>query len=257
MTQKPDQSMPTSTTASSTASPDEIARFAAIADEWWDDTGKFKPLHKLNPVRVRFVRDCLSGHFGRDPIATDPLANISVLDVGCGGGLMSEPLCRLGAAMTSIDAGDETVEVARSHAMRNDLGIAYRQATPEVLAEEHLSFDAVMSLEVIEHDPDVNAFLAAVASLVKPGGALVLGTLNRTLKSLALAKIGAEYVLRWVPAGTHEWKKFVRPSELANGLRPHSMTLREIKGVSYSPLEDEWSLSRDMDVNYLAYFTKD
>ena len=242
---------------SSTASPDEIARFAAIAGEWWDGTGKFKPLHKLNPVRVGFVRDCLASHFGRDPLAPDPLSGFSVLDVGCGGGLMSEPLCRLGATMTSIDAGDETIEVARSHARRNDLDIAYRQATPEVLAQEGLLFDAVMSLEVIEHVPDVNAFLSAVAGLVRPGGALVLGTLNRTLKSLALAKIGAEYVLRWVPAGTHDWKKFVRPSELANGLRPHDLTLREIKGVSFSPLKDEWSLSRDTDVNYLAYFTKE
>ena len=244
-------------TASTTASPDEIARFAAIADEWWDDTGKFRPLHKLNPVRVRFVRDCLAAHFGRDPLAADPLAGISLLDVGCGGGLMSEPLCRLGAAMTAIDAGDETVEVARNHALRNDLDITYRQAAPETLVGEHLSFDAVMSLEVIEHVSDVDAFLAALAALVKPGGALVLGTLNRTLKSLALAKFGAEYVLRWVPVGTHEWKKFVRPSELANGLRPHGMTMRQIRGVSFSPFQDEWSLSRDTDVNYLAYFVKD
>ncbi len=245
--------MPTSTTAS----PDEIARFAAIADEWWNDTGKFKPLHKLNPVRVQFARDCLAAHFGRDPLATDPLTGLSLLDVGCGGGLMSEPLCRLGADMTSIDAGDETVEVARNHALRNDLDIIYRQAAPEALVGEHLSFDAVMSLEVIEHVSDVDAFLAAVSSLVKPGGALVLGTLNRTLKSLALAKFGAEYVLRWVPVGTHEWKKFIRPSELANGLRPHGLTLSKIRGVSFNPFQDEWSLSRDTDVNYLAYFTKD
>jgi len=244
-------------TISSTASPDEIARFAAIADEWWDDTGKFKPLHKLNPVRVQFVRDCLANHFDRDPVTAAPLSGISLLDVGCGGGLMSEPLCRLGATVTSIDAGDETVEVARSHATRHDLNIDYRQATPEMLVDEQQQFDAVMSLEVIEHVTDVDAFLAAIAGLVKPGGALVLGTLNRTLKSLALAKIGAEYILRWVPAGTHEWKKFVRPSELANGLRPHGLALRDIMGMAYSPLRDEWSLGRDTDVNYLAYFVKD
>ena len=242
---------------STTASADEIARFAAIADEWWDATGKFKPLHKLNPVRVQFVRDCLATHFDRDPIAASPLAGISLLDVGCGGGLMSEPLYRLGAELTSIDAGNVTIEVARNHAERMGLDIAYRQAAPEELAQQGLSFDTVMSLEVIEHVSDVDAFLAAIASLVKPGGALVMGTLNRTLKSLALAKIGAEYILRWLPVGTHDWKKFVRPSELANGLRPHGFTLREIKGVSFNPLKDEWSLSHDTDVNYLAYFTKD
>ncbi len=241
----------------STASAEEIARFAAIADEWWDATGKFKPLHKLNPVRVQFVRDCLAAHFGRDPIAASPLAGISLLDVGCGGGLMSEPLYRLGAELTSIDAGEVTIKVARNHAERMGLDIAYRQAAPEELAQQGLSFDAVMSLEVIEHVSDVEAFLAAITSLVKPGGALVMGTLNRTLKSLALAKIGAEYILRWLPVGTHDWKKFVRPSELANGLRPHGFTLHEIKGVSFNPFKDEWSLSRDTDVNYLAYFTKD
>lgn len=240
----------------STASSDEITRFAAIADEWWDDTGKFRPLHKLNPVRVRYVRDCLAEHYQRDVNVGKSLKGISLLDVGCGGGLMSEPLCRLGADITAIDAGDETVEVARNHAMRNGLEIDYRQATPEQLAHQGLSFDAVMSLEVIEHVPDVDHFLATLASLVKPGGALVLGTLNRTLKSLALAKIGAEYILRWVPAGTHDWKKFVRPSELANGLRPHDMNLKSIKGITFNPFKDEWSLSNNTDVNYLAYFNK-
>ena len=208
-------------------------------------------------MRVQFVRDCLATHFDRDPIAASPLAGISLLDVGCGGGLMSEPLYRLGAELTSIDAGDVTIEVARNHAERMGLDIAYRQAAPEELAQQGLSFDTVMSLEVIEHVSDVDAFLTAISSLVKPGGALVMGTLNRTLKSLALAKIGAEYILRWLPVGTHDWKKFVRPSELANGLRPHGFTLREIKGVSFNPLKDEWSLSRNTDVNYLAYFTKD
>lgn len=240
-----------------TASPDEIARFAAIADEWWDDTGKFKPLHKLNPTRVQFVRDSLTEHFGRDPHSASPLNGISLLDAGCGGGLMSEPLCRLGADITAIDAGDETVEVARNHAERNGLSIAYRQAMPEILADEGASFDAVMSLEVVEHVADMDAFLAALAALVKPGGVLVMGTLNRTLKSLALAKVGAEYILRWVPPGTHDWKKFVRPSELATGLRAHGFELRTIKGVVFNPLKDEWSLSNDTDVNYLACFSRE
>lgn len=241
----------------STASPDEIARFAAIADEWWDDTGKFRPLHKLNPVRVQFARDCLAGHFGRDVTMPLPLSGLAVLDAGCGGGLMSEPLCRLGADVTAIDAGDETIEVARNHAERNGLDIRYRRAMPEALASEGVSFEAVVSLEVVEHVADMDVFLGALAALVKPGGALVIGTLNRTLKSLALAKIGAEYILRWVPAGTHDWKKFVRPSELANGLRPHGFELRQIKGVVFNPLREEWSLSNNTDVNYLTYFTRD
>ncbi len=240
----------------SSASDEEVERFAVIADEWWDDTGKFKPLHMINPVRVQFVRDSLATHFGRDIKSEKPFAGITLLDVGCGGGLMSEPLCRLGADLTSIDAGEETVAVARNHAERNGLDIDYRQATPEQLAEEGLLFDAVMSLEVVEHVTDVDAFLGSLAALVKPGGALVLATLNRTLKSLALAKVGAEYILRWVPAGTHDWNKFVRPSELANGLRPHGMTLQAMKGMSFNPLKGEWSLGSDTDVNYLAYFIK-
>ncbi len=244
-------------TTTSTANAEEIARFAAIADEWWDDTGKFKPLHKLNPTRIEFVRDHIAAHFERDPLTQRPLQGLSLLDVGCGGGLMSEPLCRLGADITAIDAGEETIAVASAHAERDALAINYRQAVPETLAQEGLSYDVVMSVEVIEHVDDVDAFLAATAALVRPGGALILGTINRTLKSLALAKIGAEYILRWVPAGTHDWKKFVRPSEMAGGLRDQGVTLRSIKGTVYSPFKDEWSLSRDTDVNYLAFFTKD
>lgn len=240
----------------STASSDEIARFSAIADEWWDDTGKFKPLHKLNPVRIQFVRDCLTEHYDRDSLVPLPLHDLTLLDAGCGGGLMSEPICRLGAVVTAIDAGDETIDVARNHAMRNDLDITYRQAMPETLATEGVMFDAVMSLEVVEHVTDMEVFLASLASMVKPGGALIVGTLNRTLKSLALAKIGAEYVLRWVPTGTHDWKKFVRPSELACGLRPYGFEPRIIKGVVFNPIRNEWKLSDDTDVNYLTYFTR-
>lgn len=240
-----------------TASPEEVARFAAIADEWWDDTGKFKPLHKLNPVRVQFVRDCLAEHFGLDTVSPQSLKDVSLLDAGCGGGLMSEPLCRLGADVTAIDAGDETIEVARNHAERNGLNIAYRQDMPETLVAEGIQYDAVMSLEVVEHVADIDAFLAALAALVKPNGALVMGTLNRTLKSLALAKVGAEYILRWVPPGTHDWNKFVRPSELAAGLRDHGFELRTIKGIMFNPLKDEWALSNDTDVNYLTYFTRE
>ena len=241
----------------STASQEEIDRFAAMADEWWDDTGKFKPLHKLNPARITFIRDNLTSHFDRDIMSEKPLEGINLLDVGCGGGLISEPLCRLGATVTAIDAGEEAVAVASVHAGRDGLDIKFRNVLPETLAREGLQFDAVVSLEVVEHVADIEAFLAALASLVKPGGALVLATLNRTIKSLALAKIGAEYILRWVPPGTHDWKKFVKPSELTNGLRPHGVNLRTVRGVGFNPIKDEWFLCDNMDVNYLAYFTKD
>ncbi len=245
------------TTSASTASQDEIDRFAAMADEWWDDTGKFKPLHKLNPARIEFIRDHLIDHFGLDKTSDKPLSGLNLIDVGCGGGLISEPLCRLGANVTAIDAGIEAVTVARTHAEREGLEINFRNDLPETVAAEGLQFDAVVSLEVIEHVADIDGFLAALASLAKPGGALALATLNRTIKSLAMAKIGAEYLLRWVPPGTHDWKKFVKPSEMANGLRPHGITLNAMQGISYAPTKDEWFLSNDVDVNYLAFFTKD
>lgn len=242
--------------ATSTASPDEIERFSAIAEEWWDDTGKFRPLHRLNPVRIEFLRDALCGHFGRDAALVRPLAGLRLLDVGCGGGLASEPLCRLGAEVTAIDAGEETIAVAAAHAEQSRLEINYRQCLPEALASEGVTFDAVISLEVVEHVPDLDEFLGAVASLVAPGGCLIMGTINRTLKSLALAKIAAEYILRWVPAGTHDWNKFVRPSELANGLRPHGLDILTIKGTVYNPVNGDWRLSADTGVNYLAYFSR-
>jgi 2-polyprenyl-6-hydroxyphenyl methylase / 3-demethylubiquinone-9 3-methyltransferase len=242
-------------TTTSTASPEEIARFSAIADEWWDDTGKFRPLHRLNPVRIQFVRDALCDHFGCDSTADLPLKGLKLLDVGCGGGLASEPLCRLGANVTAIDAGEETIAVAANHARQGGLDIDYRQCLPEKLAAEGVTFDAVVSLEVVEHVPDLGEFLGAVASLVKPDGCLIIGTINRTVKSLAFAKIAAEYILRWVPAGTHDWNKFVRPSELANGLRPHGLDIKTIKGTVYNPVNGDWSLSTDTGVNYLTYFT--
>ena len=242
-----------------TASPDEVARFAAMASEWWDPNGKFRPLHMLNPLRIGFIRDHGAAHFGRDPLDNRPLAGLKVLDIGCGGGLLSEPLCRLGARVTGIDAAEENVKTAAHHARESGLDITYRSVLPEDLAEdlaEDAAFDFVLNMEVIEHVADVARFLEASARLVRPGGAMVLSTINRTLKSLALAKVGAEYVLRWLPAGTHDWRKFVRPSELVRGLEPHGFRVTDLKGMIYNPVSGTWSLGRDMGVNYLVFAEK-
>ena len=240
-------------TVRSTASPDELAHFSAMAESWWDPHGKFRPLHNLNPSRLRFIRDHLIDHFELSPDAAQPLAGLTLLDIGCGGGLLSEPLCRLGARVTGIDASEKTVGVASLHAEQSKLDIDYRCMLPEDLAKAGESFDIVLNMEVVEHVADVELFLKACTNLVKPNGAMVLSTINRTFKSLALAKIGAEYILRWLPAGTHNWRKFVRPSELTNGLLSAGMDITTLMGMTYNPLSDKWSLTRDLDVNYLAF----
>jgi len=234
----------------------ELAQFEATAAAWWDENGPFKPLHRLNPVRLQFIRDQLCLHFDRDPKDLKPLRGLRIIDVGCGGGLISEPLARLGADVTAIDAGEEAIGVASAHAALSGLEIEFRQTTAEVLVDSGELFDAVVSLEVIEHVADIETFLGSLGQLVRPGGTLVLGTLNRTLKSLALAKIGAEYILRWVPAGTHDWRQFVKPSELARGLRPYDVAVETLVGIVYNPARDEWRLSEDIDVNYLASFRR-
>jgi 2-polyprenyl-6-hydroxyphenyl methylase / 3-demethylubiquinone-9 3-methyltransferase len=241
-----------------TASADEVARFAAVADAWWDPAGEFRPLHRLNPTRIAYIRDRIAGHFGRDSLAPRPLSGLRILDVGCGGGLVAEPMARLGAAVTGIDADQRGVHIAEAHARKSGLAITYRCALPEDLLRAHDSpFDAVVSMEVVEHVTDPDAFLSICAALLRPGGVLVLSTINRTLKSLALAKIGAEYILRWVPPGTHDWRKFVRPSELAAGLRRCGMRIEDVTGMRYDPLADRWSLSTtDLDVNYLISATR-
>lgn len=239
-----------------TASADEIARFSAMADAWWDPKGKFRPLHRLNPVRIGYIKDCVTGHFGRDPRAPHPLKHLELVDIGCGGGLLAEPMARLGASVTGIDAGEETIRVAETHARLQNLDIDYRCALPEDLVCESRIFDVVLNMEVVEHVADLDAFLEASARLLKPGGAMMVATLNRTLKALALAKIGAEYVLRWLPIGTHDWGKFVRPSELAAGLKRHQVDVLDLKGMTFNPLTDRWSLTRDVDVNYVVFATK-
>ncbi|MGE4065124.1 MAG: bifunctional 2-polyprenyl-6-hydroxyphenol methylase/3-demethylubiquinol 3-O-methyltransferase UbiG [Rhodospirillaceae bacterium] len=236
-----------------TASPEEVAKFSALADTWWDPAGAFRPLHKFNPARIGFIRDRLLTHFGRNGEAPRPFEGLTLLDIGCGGGLIAEPMARLGFTVTAIDASEENIGTARVHAGRSGLAIDYRAAAPEDLTG---AFDAVLALEVIEHVADVGAFWSATASLVRPGGALIAATLNRTMKSFALGKVAAEYVLRWVPAGTHEWRKFVRPSELVRALRSNGLHVGALSGISYNVFLDRWEVTRDLGVNYMAFATK-
>ena len=240
----------------STANPDEIAQFARLADKWWDGDGEFRPLHQLNPARIGYICNRLCAHFDRDPKSMMPLQGLSLVDVGCGGGLLTEPMCHLGATVTGIDAGAETIDAARHHAEAVGLEIDYHHILPEDMGRESRKFDVVLSMEVVEHVADRVLFLKTAANLMKPRGAMVLSTLNRTLKSLALAKIGAEYVLRWVPAGAHDWRKFVRPSELANELEPHGIKVKNLTGLAYNPLDGSWRESRDLSINYMMFLTK-
>jgi 2-polyprenyl-6-hydroxyphenyl methylase/3-demethylubiquinone-9 3-methyltransferase len=233
----------------------EVERFQRMAEHWWDPEGDLRPLHKLNPVRLAFIRDRLAAHFGRDIRVRHPFAGLRLLDIGCGGGLVSEPLARLGFAVTGIDAGAKTIAAARAHAEAGGLDIVYRQAAAEDLAGTE-SFDAVLALEVIEHVADYRLLLAAAARLVRPGGALIASTINRSPRAFLFAIIGAEYVMRWLPRGTHHWDKFIRPSELAAGLRPYDLAVAETAGLIYDPLRDRWELGRELAVNYLLLALK-
>jgi 2-polyprenyl-6-hydroxyphenyl methylase/3-demethylubiquinone-9 3-methyltransferase len=234
----------------------EVARFAAMAAEWWDPHGPCRPLHRVNPTRLGFVRDRLAGQFGRITTGRQPFAGLGLLDIGCGGGLVSEPMARLGFAVTGIDPAAENVAVARAHARAQGLAINYRAEAAEALVAEGAQFDAVLALEVVEHVVRPAEFLGMVGRLVRPGGAIVLSTLNRTAKAWALGIVGAEYVLRWIPRGTHSWAKFVRPSELAAGVRRAGLDVREVAGMHYDPWADRWSLGPGLDVNYLMFATR-
>jgi 2-polyprenyl-6-hydroxyphenyl methylase/3-demethylubiquinone-9 3-methyltransferase len=244
--------MPEAPDSTATLDRDEVARFAKLAGKWWDANGPFRPLHRINPTRLTYIRDQLCRRFGRDKTAALSLSGLSVLDIGCGGGLVAEPLARLGASVTGIDPARENTEAAKAHADGARLKIAYRAATAEELAAEGKTFDAVLLLEVVEHVPDVPAFLKGVAPMVKPGGVMVLSTLNRTLKAYALAIIGAELILHWLPIGTHQWQRFVRPDELNAALRRAGLKPTDTTGMVYNPLADEWRLGRDTDVNYFV-----
>lgn len=245
--------------AAGTVDPREIEKFAAIAEQWWDPQGEFKPLHMLNPVRMAYIRDNLCLRLGRDPSKPRPLEGLRICDIGCGGGLICEPLARMGADVTGIDATGRSIDIAYAHAKRMGLSIRYRHATADALADEiaageTASFDAAISMEVIEHVVNVDLFMGDVARLLSDEGVMVLSTFNRTPKSFALGIIGAEYILGWLPRGTHDWKKFVKPSELAAALRPQGFTLTDLCGMTYNPVADRFCLSpQDLDVNYLAF----
>jgi 2-polyprenyl-6-hydroxyphenyl methylase / 3-demethylubiquinone-9 3-methyltransferase len=242
---------PMTATTATTLDAEEIAKFSAIAEQWWDEKGKFAPLHRINPVRLKYIRDHALKHFGRED-ELNSFTGLTAIDIGCGGGLVSEPLARMGFAVTGIDGGEKNIKTASVHAAQSGLSIEYQATTAEELAAKGAQYDAVFALEIIEHVADVPLFLESVAKLVKPGGMLVMSTLNRTIKAYGLAIIGAEYVLRWLPRGTHDWKKFVKPHEMAMPLQREGLTLLEMQGLVLNPFSRAWEMSaKDLDVNYM------
>jgi 2-polyprenyl-6-hydroxyphenyl methylase/3-demethylubiquinone-9 3-methyltransferase len=244
------------TTAGSTVDRAEVERFAALSAQWWDPRGKMAVLHKFNPVRLGYIKAAACRHFGRDERRLDALAGLRVLDIGCGGGLLSEPLARLGAAVVGADPAAANIAAARLHAEAAGVAVDYRATTAEALAEAGERFDVVLAMEVVEHVADLGLFVARCAEMAKPGGLMIVATLNRTLKSFALAIVGAEYVLRWLPRGTHQWDKFVTPNELEAALARHGLTVADETGVVYNPLADHWRLASDLDVNYMVVAEK-
>ncbi|HEY8382131.1 MAG TPA: bifunctional 2-polyprenyl-6-hydroxyphenol methylase/3-demethylubiquinol 3-O-methyltransferase UbiG [Microvirga sp.] len=233
--------------------PAEIARFERLAETWWDPKGPMRPLHKFNPVRLAAIRDEACARFGRDPKGPAPLEGLTILDVGCGGGVLSEPLARLGARVTGLDPAPTNIAVARLHAERAGVPVDYRNETVEEVVTRGETFDLVLAMEVVEHVADVPAFITACGAAVKPGGLLAMATINRTLRAFALAIVGAEYVLGWLPKGTHQWEKFVTPEELRLAIENAGLGVTRLDGVVYNPLRDQWSLSRDTAVNYMAF----
>jgi len=235
----------------------EVAKFSALAEEWWDPNGKFAPLHKFNPVRLGFIRDTAAAHFGRDPKSLRPFEGLTLLDIGCGGGLLSEPMARMGFAVTGADASERNVGTAAAHAAASGVAVKYRATSAEALLSEGLSYDVVLNMEVVEHVADLDAYLKACAGLIRPGGLMFVATLNKTLKALALAKIGAEYVLGWLPRGTHDWNRFVEPAKLRGMLEESDLNILKTQGVAFDPLAWDWRLSSDVDVNYMMVASRD
>jgi 2-polyprenyl-6-hydroxyphenyl methylase/3-demethylubiquinone-9 3-methyltransferase len=246
--------MASTTTSAHASTVDEaaVARFSALAAEWWDPRGNMAVLHKFNPVRLGFIKVAMCRQFARDERRLDALSGLRVLDIGCGGGILSEPLARLGALMVGADPSVPNIEAAKLHAADAGVAVDYRATTAEALADEGERFDVVLAMEVVEHVADLSLFIKRCTEMVKPGGIMITATLNRTLKSFAFAIVGAEYVLRWLPRGTHQWDKFVTPNELEAILERRGLAVIDETGVIYNPLADRWQLSTDMDVNYMV-----
>jgi len=243
-------------TSAATVDESEVARFSRLSRQWWDPNGPMAPLHKFNPIRLGYVRDRAAAHFGRDPNRLDSLAGLRMLDIGCGAGVLSEPLARLGAAVVGADPSDSNIAAAKHHAAQSGLAIDYRATTAEALEAAGESFDVVLAMEVVEHVADLGLFVDIAAEMVKPGGLMFVATLNRTIKSFALAIVGAEYILRWVPRGTHQWDKFVTPNELEIAITQSGLAVTDQAGVIYNLLADRWQLSTDLDVNYMIAAAK-
>ena len=232
----------------------EIEKFSKIADEWWNVEGKFKPLHKFNPLRIKYIKEKVMHHFNINS-KSKPLKNIELLDIGCGGGLLSEPMCRLGAKVTGIDASQKNIYVASYHSKKNKLKINYLCSSPENIKLKK-KFDVILNMEVVEHVDDVNLFLKKSSLMLKKNGLMFISTLNKTLKSYVFAIIGAEYVLKWLPVGTHDWNKFIKPEELVNITKNNNLELIKIDGVFFNLLKNEWTISKDQSVNYISQFKK-
>ncbi|WP_407149262.1 bifunctional 2-polyprenyl-6-hydroxyphenol methylase/3-demethylubiquinol 3-O-methyltransferase UbiG [Bradyrhizobium sp. ORS 86] len=240
-----------SSSTASSVDPAEVAKFSKLSDEWWDPHGKMAPLHKINPLRLAYIRDAACRKFERNVKSLSCLSGLRLLDIGCGAGLLCEPFTRLGAQVIGIDPSATNISAAKLHADKGHLSIDYRCTTVEEM-DPRERFDIVLAMEVVEHVTDVGAFLKRCTAMLKPGGLMVVSTLNRNWKSFALAIVGAEYVLRWLPRGTHDWSKFVTPAELERYLGDNGLTVTEQAGVVYNPLADKWSISSDMDVNYMV-----
>ena len=228
----------------------EIEKFSKMADEWWDPSGKFKPLHKFNPIRIQYIKENIIGNF-KLKNKKKPLDKINILDIGCGGGLLSEPMTRLGANVTGIDASSKNINIAKHHAKKNNLKINYICSSPEKLKIKK-KFDVILNMEIVEHVDDINFFINSCSKLLKKNGLMFVATLNKTLKSYMFAIIGAEYVLRWLPIGTHDWEKFVKPEDLINILHKNNLKLEKLDGMNFNIIKDEWSVSSDTSINYIA-----
>ena len=232
----------------------EIDKFSKMADEWWNPEGKFKPLHKFNPIRIKYLKENIIYNF-KLKNKLKPLSGINILDIGCGGGLLSEPMSRMGANVTGIDASDKNIKIAKLHSKKNKLKINYLCSSPEKLKIKK-KFDVILNMEIVEHVEDVEFFLKSCSKLLKKNGLMFVATINKTLKSYVFAIVGAEYVLRWLPIGTHEWEKFVKPEDLKKILMKYDLSLNKLDGMNFNIIKDEWSISQDLSVNYIAKFIK-